>query len=161
MTCDSCQCAFIIIKSTQRGTPALISVIFGEKGSGKTKRILDLANKASAEARGSIVFIDDDNSYMFDLNSSIRFVNAADYEITSPKTLYGFLCGLSASDFDLECIFIDGFLNFAQIKLEALEEFFSYLAKFSDRHSIRIVLSISGSADKIPTYLQPYVQHTT
>ena len=56
----------------------MIGVIFGEKGTGKTKQLLRHANDMAEKAKGSIVFIDDDNSYMFDLSSSIRFINAAD-----------------------------------------------------------------------------------
>ena len=59
----------------------LIGVIFGEKGTGKTKQLLQHANRTAASAKGSLVFIDDDNSYMFDLNSSIRFINATEYGI--------------------------------------------------------------------------------
>ena len=46
----------------------MIQIIFGEKGTGKTKKILDLANQSAKDAKGSVVFIDDDDSYMFDLN---------------------------------------------------------------------------------------------
>ena len=39
----------------------MIQVIAGKKGSGKTKRIIDMANQASQESKHDIVFIDDDN----------------------------------------------------------------------------------------------------
>ena len=45
----------------------MIQVIAGKKGSGKTKRILDMANLATKDSKHDIVFIDDDNRYMFDL----------------------------------------------------------------------------------------------
>lgn len=41
----------------------MIQVIFGKKGSGKTKRILDMANASVKEAKGNVLFIDDDKSY--------------------------------------------------------------------------------------------------
>ena len=37
----------------------MIQVIAGKKGSGKTKRIIDMANQASQESKHDIVFIDD------------------------------------------------------------------------------------------------------
>ena len=40
----------------------MIQVIFGKKGSGKTKRILDMANASVKEAKGNVLFIDDDKS---------------------------------------------------------------------------------------------------
>ena len=65
------------------GAFPLIQVIAGNKGSGKTKRLIDMTNKASQESHHDIVFIDDDNRYMFDLRHEVRFVNAGN---TSWKT---------------------------------------------------------------------------
>ena len=42
----------------------MIQVIAGKKGSGKTKRLIDMANKSAQESKHDIVFIDDDNRYM-------------------------------------------------------------------------------------------------
>ena len=139
----------------------MIGVIFGEKGTGKTKRLLQHANRTAMDAKGSLVFIDDDNSYMFDLNSSIRFINAAEYGIESPKMLYGFLCGISAQDFDLEYVYIDGFLNFVRHDLVSLEGLFSDLRAFSERHNVNIILSISGNRDMLPPFMREMVLQTT
>lgn len=139
----------------------MIAVIFGAKGTGKTKHLLELANKSAKTAKGSIVFIDDDNSYMYDLSTSIRFVNATEYGICTPKMLYGFLCGISAMDFDLEYLYIDGFNAITHHELKTLEGLFKQLAVFSDKHNIQITLSISGSKDDLPPFLQEFVLHTT
>ena len=139
----------------------MIGVIFGQKGSGKTKHILELANKAAKEARGSIVFIDDDNSYMFDLNTSIRFINAKEYQIVSPRMLYGFLCGIAASDFDLEYIYIDGLMNFIHTELPTISELFTQLDAFSKQRGIQVVMSVSGSSDNVPDFMKEYVLQLT
>ena len=89
----------------------MIQIICGEKGTGKTKTIISLANGISEKAKGSMVFIDDDNSYMYDLGYSIRFINVTDYALIDPDMFLGFLCGLCASDFDLEYVFI-GIIHF-------------------------------------------------
>ena len=68
----------------------MIRVIFGEKGAGKTKRIIDMANESIKTAKGSIVFIDDDNQYMFELKHSIRFVDASEFHIDGPNCGTGF-----------------------------------------------------------------------
>lgn len=135
----------------------MIQIIFGEKGTGKTKRMLELANRIAAEAKGSMVFIDDDTSYMYDLNYSIRFINATEYGIVGPKMFYGFLCGIAASDYDLEYIFIDGFLKMIRHELETLEEFFESLKSFAEAHKINIVLTASGRKEELPQFLQQYV----
>ena len=134
----------------------MIQIIFGEKGTGKTKRILDLANRAAQEAKGSIVFIDNDDSYMFDLNLSVRFINALEYGIAGPKAFYGFLCGISASDHDLEYIYVDGFLNLVKHDLSTLEELFNQLDLFTRNHGITLTLSVSGAIETLPDFLQKY-----
>ncbi len=134
----------------------MIQIIFGEKGTGKTKRILDLANRAAQEAKGSIVFIDNDDSYMFDLNLSVRFINALEYGIAGPKAFYGFLCGISASDHDLEYIYVDGFLNLVKHDLNTLEELFNQLDLFTKNHGITLTLSVSGAVETLPDFLQKY-----
>ena len=139
----------------------MIGVIFGEKGTGKTKRHLQHANRTAADAKGSVVFIDDDNRYMFDLNSFIRFINAADYGIESPKMLYGFLCGIYAQDFDLEYVYIDGFLNFVRHELASLEGLFDDLRAFSERTSVNIILSISGNTESLPPFMRDMVLQIT
>ena len=139
----------------------MIGVIFGEKGTGKTKRLLQHANRTAADAKGSVVFIDDDNRYMFDLNSFIRFINAADYGIESPKMLYGFLCGIYAQDFDLEYVYIDGFLIFVSHELASLEGLFDDLRAFSERTSVNIILSISGNTESLPPFMRDMVLQIT
>jgi len=135
----------------------MINVIFGQKGAGKTKRILDMANESLHVASGSIVFIDHDNQYMFGLKRDIRFINASEYEIDGPKMFYGFVCGLAAQDFDLEYIFIDGFLKIVRHDLDSLEGLFDDLNKFSEKANIKIVISVSGDPGKAPEFLKPFI----
>ncbi len=134
----------------------MIQLIFGEKGSGKTKRILEIANLSAEQAKGSVVFIDEDDRYMYDLNLSVRFVNATEYALSGPKMFYGFLCGIAASDHDLECIVIDSFMQLVHHDLGSLKEMFDQLKAFSDRHGIRLVISLSCSPEQLPDYLKEY-----
>ena len=53
----------------------MVQILAGEKGVGKTKRLIAMANEASKEANGCVVFVDDDNSRMYDLHYSVRFVD--------------------------------------------------------------------------------------
>lgn len=135
----------------------MIGVIFGERGAGKTKRIIKLANDTLATAKGSMVFIDDDNQYMFDLKNAIRFIDASEYHIDSPKMFFGFISGIAAQDFDLEYLFIDGFLKIARHSLDTLEELFAEMDAFSKRCNIKIYVSITGSEADAPEFLKPYI----
>lgn len=136
----------------------MIQLIFGEKGSGKTKKILEIANQAAEQSKGSVVFIDEDDRYMYDLNLSVRFINATEYALSGPKMFYGFLCGISASDHDLECIVIDSFMHLVHHDLVSLKEMFEQLEDFSRKHSIRLVLSLSCTPEQLPDFLKAYTE---
>ena len=94
-------------------------------GAGKTKRIIDIANETLKTANGSIVFIDNDSQYMFGLKHDIRFVDASEYHIDSPKMFFGFVSGIAAQDFDLEYLFVDGFMK---IHLKYINTFYMFFS---------------------------------
>ena len=134
----------------------MIEIICGEKGTGKTKRIISLANGISDQAQGSMVFIDDDNSYMYDLGYSIRFINVTDYALNDPDMFLGFLCGLCASDFDLEYVFVDRFENVIRADLSELEPFFTQLEALAQKQNLHIILSVSKGRESLPGFMGPY-----
>ena len=102
----------------------MIQVIAGRKGSGKTKRIIDMANKASQDSKHDIVFIDDDNRYMFDLRHEMRFMNASDYDLANDQMFINFLTGVVAQNFDVGLILIDAFKKLILLDLNETEPFF-------------------------------------
>ena len=135
----------------------MIQAIYGKKGSGKTKRIIDMANTASKENDGALVFIDDDNRYMFDLHHEIRFVNATEYSVSSPDMFLGFLCGIISSNYDMSCLYIDGFLRLVNAQLADLGSLFERLAAIASDHKVTVVISVSGDPESAPEFLKPYL----
>lgn len=135
----------------------MIQVIAGKKGSGKTKRIIDMANKASQDSKHDIVFIDDDNRYMFDLRHEVRFVNAGEYDILSDQMFMGFLCGAVAQNFDVGLILIDAFAKLIKTELKTTEWMFKRLEALSEKHSVDFILSISADTADLPDFIAKYV----
>lgn len=135
----------------------MIQVIYATKGSGKTKRLIDLANETSKEEHGDVLFIDDDNRYIFDLRHEIRFINAADYGVRSAPMFYGFICGLLAQNFDIRVLFVDAFLNLVRDDLRGLGWLFELLEKVSEQHGVRLVISCSGAPENAPEFVQKYL----
>ena len=135
----------------------MIQVIAGKKGSGKTKRIIDLANKASQESKHDIVFIDDDNRYMFDLRHEVRFINAGEYQLENDKMFMGFLYGVVAQNFDVGLISIDAFKKLIKADLLSVDWLFTRLEDISEKHNVDFVLSISEDPADLPPFIQKYV----
>lgn len=135
----------------------MIQVIYGGKGSGKTKRILELANEISQQSKGSIVFIDNNQNCIHDLQRDVRFIDANEYGIISPKVFTGFIFGIAAQDFDLEYIFVDSFLKLVKHSLFELEDMFKKLNDFTNGRDIKLVISISGEDSDAPDYIKQYM----
>ena len=128
----------------------MIHIIYGKKGSGKSKRLLDMANAEVDSASGNIVYLDDNNRCMYDLKHEIRFINTADYSIDNFDKLYGFVCGILSRDFDISSVYIDGLKKMVRKEEDDVEKLIKKFEKvFSD---INAYLVISGS-EEIPAYL--------
>ena len=136
----------------------MIRIIYSKKGSGKTKKIIDAANEAVKVSTGELVFIDDDNRYMYDLRHEIRFVNATEYDVSSPDTFMGFICGILAGNYDMKQLFIDGFLRLVKSDMADLEAFFVKLEEITHRHGVDVVISASAKDDEVPEFLKKYIQ---
>ena len=135
----------------------MIQVIAGKKGSGKTKRIIDMANVASRDSKHDIVFIDDDARYMYDLRHEVRFINAGEYELASDQMFMGFLAGAVAQNFDVGLILIDAFKKLIKCELDTTQWLFDRLEALSEKHSVDFVISISEDPAMLPDFIKKYV----
>ncbi len=139
----------------------MIQVILGDKGSGKTKRLIDLTNEALKQEHGNIIFIDDDKRYMYDLRHEIRFVDASEYPAAhkcAAHEFLAFLSGMMSADFDLSLVAIDAFKKLVKTELdsEEMSDFFAQLEVLSTAHQCNFVFSINCATEEAPEYLRKY-----
>ena len=146
----------IVHKNIVKEALPLIQVIAGKKGSGKTKRIIDMANLATKDSKHDIVFIDDDNRYMFDLRHEVRFINASEYDLANDQMFMGLLCGVVAQNFDIGLICIDAFKKLIKNELETTEWLFSRLENISEKHSVDFAISVSADVEELPEFIKKY-----
>ncbi len=135
----------------------MIQVIAGKKGSGKTKRLIDLTNDTAREAVHDVISLDDDNRYMFDIDHKVRFINAEDYHIHNADMFIGFLCGILSSNFDVGTVFIDAFLKLCHTDLAGTEPVVRTLAELGVKHQVNFVLSLSADPETLPPFLKENV----
>ena len=134
----------------------MIQIIHGKKGSGKTKKILDMANAAVDQHKGYVIFLDDDNRYMFDLRHEVRFVNAGEFGSDSPEMFFGFLCGMLSQNFDISVIFVDAFLKLVKVDSDKTARFFTRLEELSERHNVSFILSVAVDDTVAPDFMKKY-----
>ena len=72
----------------------MITILSGKKGSGKTKKLIDLAHKAVAESKGNVVCVEKGDTLTYDVDHKARLVNIGSYGIVGFEGLYGFIAGL-------------------------------------------------------------------
>ena len=140
----------------------LIQIILGDKGSGKTKRLIDLVNESLKNEHGDIIFIDDDKRYMYDLRHEIRFVDASEYPVghkCQASEMLGFICGMLSANFDLSLIAMDAFMKLVRTPLDdpEMKVFFEKLEALSEAHHCNFLISVSAQAESVPEYIQKYV----
>ena len=135
----------------------MIQIIAGLKGSGKTKRLIDMTNQAAREGAHDVIFIDDDNRYMFDIDHKARFIVAQDYHIRTPEMFLGFLCGILSQNFDVGTIFIDAFVKLCKTDLSAAGPLFEAMVRLSEKHHVDFVLSVSADPATLPEFMTCYL----
>lgn len=122
----------------------MIHAIMGLKGSGKTKALADLANRAVETGKGDVVYIEKGTTLMYDVSYQARLVNIDEYGIRQYDELYGFLAGLIAGNHDITDIFIDGLTKICAYDIPQIERFLDEAEKLCETDGTSITLTISG-----------------
>ena len=135
----------------------MIKFIIGPKGTGKTKTLVEMANKSLKECKGEIVFINGENRHMIELNHRVRFINAKEFGIRELNVFYGFLAGIIARNYDTDQIYIDGLLGIIGKDKKEIERFIFDVKKLSDRFDIRFTITMNGNPDSVPAFLKEYI----
>ena len=128
----------------------MVQIIAGIKGKGKTKRLLDMANTAVKDARGSVVYLDKSSKHMYELSNKIRLINVGEFNIMTSDGFIGFVSGIISQDHDLEIMFLDSFLKLSCLEGEDMTPVIDALETIGDKYNVRFVLSISADVDELP-----------
>ncbi len=89
----------------------MIKLIVGNKGSGKTKMMIDMINEATQTVTGNIVCIEKGMKSTYNIKSSVRIIDVDDYSIKGYDEFFGFFMGVLAGNYDIEEIYVDGILK--------------------------------------------------
>ncbi|HCI73487.1 MAG TPA: twitching motility protein PilT [Lachnospiraceae bacterium] len=133
----------------------MIQFIIGEKGKGKTKVLLEKANREVKEATGNVVYLDKNTQHMFELNNRIRLIDMTQYPLTDADEFIGFILGIISQDHDLEKVYLDSFLKIARLEssdmdLDALIPVLKQLSSISTQFHVDFIISISLTKDQLP-----------
>ena len=136
----------------------MVSILMGLKGSGKTKRLVELVREAVKEVTGDVVCIEKERKLTYDIPYQARLIEAGAYEIGSYEFLKGLICGIHAGNYDITHFFIDNFYKLVNDKRQdAFVGFITWLEKFSENEKISFVLSVTSDPEAVPETLKKYL----
>jgi hypothetical protein len=135
----------------------MIKVIYGSKGTGKTKQMISAANDAVSVAKGHLIFITDNKRCMYDLEREIRFIDTADFDVAGEAALCGFIKGVIAGNHDNEYIYIDGVSRISGKPVSELASFFFMLEKVANDKGLTVTVSVSAAEEELPDFVKKHL----
>ena len=121
----------------------MIKIIYGPKGTGKTKIVIDEANSKVATAKGHLIFITNTKRYMYDLQRDIRVIDTSDYVV--------------AANNDNEYLFIDGAARIAGKDIKDMAAFYYMLDRLSASNDLTIYVTCSCTKEELPDFVAKYL----
>ncbi|MDY4975803.1 MAG: hypothetical protein SO147_02765 [Clostridia bacterium] len=135
----------------------MIRIMMGEKGSGKTGALIQMANAALDTEKGKVVCINKGNRFTFDLKHPVRLIDTEQFEIKNLDIFLGFIEGVIAHDFDVTHIFIDSVLKCAKGSLEDMDKFLSRIEAISEKFNIDFTMTISATKSEASDAVKKYL----
>lgn len=136
----------------------MIKLICGLNGSGKTRKMIEIANSMVDQLEGKMVYIEANNKHIYELEHNVRYVNTKEYGIDSVDLMHGFICGMLATNYDIEKVFIDGLYKIAKIVTEEeANELIDVLQQLSEKFNVDFYCSLNFAMDQIPESLKSMI----
>ena len=128
----------------------MIGFIIGNKGSGKTKRLIDKANTAVEQSKGNVVCVEKGKKLIYELKHGVRLIDTDAYNISGFEAFYGILAGVCACDYDLTDVFVDATLRIGSRDYEEFADFTEKLNKVASETQTNFVFTVSCDESELP-----------
>lgn len=128
----------------------MIKLIIGNKGSGKTKKLIDLVNLCVEKSDGNVVCVEKEPKLTYDVSSKARLLETDTYAIRGHKAFYGYLAGICAGNYDVTDILVDATFKIVGREYEKLPQFFEMLTNLSNATDINFYFTISCDKEDLP-----------
>ena len=135
----------------------MVQLIVGVKGAGKTKKMLDHVHDSIKNVDGNIVYLDKSSQNMHELDNKVRLINVSEYPIQNTDQFLGFVCGICSQDYDLQEIYLDGFLKISGLEGKDISDALKQLNKISEHFKVNMILSVSMNEEDLPEFARSQV----
>lgn len=130
----------------------MVKVIMGSRGTGKTKKMIELVNQALTEEAGNVVCIEKGQNLRFNVKPSAKLIDVSEYPMAlSYDTIFAYICGIYSGNYDITHIFIDSLYKITGDDDDAKAvEFLAKLEQFSEKTGIKFTIMISADVSTAP-----------
>lgn len=136
----------------------MIQFLVGEKGQGKTKRLINMANESAKTTDGHLVYIEHDKRHMYDLHYDVRFVETGSFPLSNYREFIGFVCGILSQDSDIKEIYVDGYTKVVRdVDADNLIKLTRKLESLSAANSVDFIMTISYDIESFPEEIKQYI----
>ncbi len=135
----------------------MIKLIVGNKGSGKTKMLINMVNDAVKTSKGNVVCIEKGNTLTFDVSHKARLVDIDSYAISGFDAFYGFLSGLLAGNYDITEVFVDATFKVGGRDYEAFAKMVDKLTGILGERGTTITFTVSCDKSELPERIHQYI----
>ncbi|HIW53845.1 MAG TPA: hypothetical protein H9883_02655 [Candidatus Ruthenibacterium merdigallinarum] len=133
----------------------MIQLIVGGKGSGKTKKMIDMINASAKTTPGNIVCIEKSMKLTYDIDHAARLIDVDEYQISGYDMLYGFVAGVLAGNYDIVEVYLDGILKLGNHDLEGLGVVLGEFERLTG-DSVKMVVTVSANEADLPESVKKY-----
>jgi len=135
----------------------MVKIFAGLKGSGKTKNLIEMVNGAVETTNGNVVCIEKGTKLIHEISNKARLIDTIVYDVDDAEKLYGFVCGILASNYDISDLFIDSALKICRNDMAEFEAFIRKVASISEENKINFTVTASVEVENIPESLKGYL----
>ena len=135
----------------------MIKLIVGNKGSGKTKRLIDMVNDAVKTSKGNVVCVEKGNTLKFDVSHQARLIDIEDYAGSGFEMFYGFFSGLFAGNYDITEVFVDATFKIGGKDFEAFAVMIDRLARLLGENGATMTFTVSCDKSDLPERVHQYI----
>ncbi len=124
----------------------MINLILGANGSGKTQKLIEMANAELKKTDGLIVYIDRSDNHRREIDVQIRFLNAIEVGIDNRDKLFGFVSGVLNGNYDINRVYIDNAFRITGAKCSGCVE---QILKIMDIRSNDVEIYMTFNAEDV------------
>lgn len=147
-----------LVVTNMKGAIIMIQLIIGHKGSGKTKSLVAMVNKAIESSKGNVVCVEKETKLTYDVNYRARLIATDYYDVRGYAAFYGFLAGICAGDHDITDILVDATLRIGGRDYKELAVFLEKVYELSQVNEKNFVFTVSADKEELPESIFNFCQ---